>query len=94
MQEWRLGKQDQGGNLFTSFGGQRNGEALYMNILMGAAEAAEKTNKDKVSGRTGYKSSDFLSTVNERSWLTGALTGKLKDDFLWKFHGEDIQNEL
>lgn len=55
---------------------------MYVDILTGIARAAERTKKDKVSGRIGYKSSDFLSTVEERSWLTGALTEKLKDDFL------------
>lgn len=50
--------------------------------------------KDKEElGRERGRLPDFLSTEDEGSWLHGALTARLKDDFLWKFHGEDLQNE-
>lgn len=53
-------------------------------------EALERTGK---RDEEGGKVEEFSTTEEERSWLQGALTGRLRDDFLWKFHGEDKQNE-
>lgn len=43
--------------------------------------------------REGGKVTGFLSLEEEGKWLRGALTSKLKEEFLWKFHGEDMQND-
>lgn len=52
--------------------------------------------KDKVEkeiDREKRKLSDFVCTGEEGDWLKGTFTARLKEDFLWKYHGEDLQNE-
>lgn len=69
------------------------GRASFVDMLKGGTGDVKNANHNKRRDKEAGKGWEFTSLEEEGGWLVGALTGRLKDDFLWKFHGEEIQNE-
>lgn len=69
------------------------GRGSFADILKDGKRNEMTSRSEREESIGGRKNMVFQSTEDETGWLQGALTGKLKEDFLWKFHGEDIQNK-
>lgn len=73
--------------------GSSIGKETFADKLKGKETVVVQNSKKEEAVREGGKNSEFTSLPEEQGWLQGAYTGKLKGDFLWKFHGEDLQKE-
>lgn len=91
--EERWGREDMAVEAAAKASGSRGGGSSFANLLKGGKETETSDTRAQEHKREERKGGGFLSSEEEGRWLVGVFTGKLKDDFLWKFHGDEIRNE-
>lgn len=62
----------------------------YADILEGRKHKGDKGGKENGAGTSEEEVLVFASEDNENSWLRGAFTGVLKDEFSWREHGKEL----
>lgn len=93
VREGKKGREVKRGVVSAAVGGRSSGNISYADILKRNWGAVILSDEKEESGKEGGKAPCFQSLHEESCLLQGALTGRLKPDFLWKFHGEAIQSE-
>lgn len=91
-----MGSERRGSVGLGSGGGSERERSSVKELVLsplGGNQGDEEVQRKNMWEQEGERRKGFWSSEEEGSWLRGAFTGRLRDDFLWKFHGEEMQNE-